>query len=82
MNEQMDEIRKALRGFYYTAPVIDTIFFRRVWATKTDDTNVTLAVSLLIPKAERTSMEQHWTSHLRCAYRHGGQRYGRHYSME
>jgi hypothetical protein len=62
INENIAEIKKALRG-YYTSSVEDKIFFRRVWASGTGDDNIRLCVSL-IPGMERTKMDDLWAAHL------------------
>lgn len=63
MNEHMDEIKKTLDGLYQI-PVDERILFRRVYAVGTDDNDIRLSVSLS-PKAERTSLDQFWTTQLK-----------------
>lgn len=72
MNENIAEIKKALRG-QYTSSVDGMIFFRRVWAVGSDDGNIRLSVSL-VPGMERTKMENLWAAHLQQARMHAKQR--------
>jgi hypothetical protein len=72
MNENIAEIKKALRG-QYTSSVDDMIFFRRVWAVGTSDDNIRLSISL-VPGMERTKMEDFWSAHLHQARMHANQR--------
>jgi hypothetical protein len=72
MNENIAEIKKALRG-QYTSSVDEMIFFRRVWAVGTSDDNIRLSISL-VPGMERTKMEDFWSAHLHQARMHANQR--------
>ncbi|KAF2271379.1 uncharacterized protein EI97DRAFT_471252 [Westerdykella ornata] len=66
LNEHMDEINRALRATSIYGKQVDgatSLFFRRVWASGTDDNGIRLSVSL-IPEGGWEDMDRFWAAPL------------------